>query len=200
MLHLPTWVQDAIDLDSSNITLYINPHDNADYVLYENEEEYFVGSDCGGDQRPFEGNSVIKHMSSYLHKMRVGKRRRKAKVAPPPPPAAEVEDALPAPPFKPAQGLNMTIISFLSYCQKTCAEEEPSLDVLTDLYRIVEPFEINDRMLEVIVATIRFIYTKTLVNTMRRHCDKHNKKFKRQLQYVLSAFCRRKEDPSYGSK
>jgi len=64
---------------------------------------------------------------------------------------------------------------------------------LNNVYRILDPYVIDDRVLWVVDAALKFIFSqsRSLANTLeakdRSHSAYHGKTFKRQLRFILSA-------------
>lgn len=164
-------------MTDTQLVVYVNPHNNADYVVCENNEQFFVLPD-----------EDFKHVYDYNHGIEhrpVHSRKRSR------PQLIESEDKMRVlfkkkrtDPHKKTWNNHMTKIGFVSYFLKS--PESPSVDLLGSIYDVLEGFEFNQQTLDVVSAAIQFVYTKSLVNTMARNCERKNKKFKRQLQYVLS--------------
>ena len=183
ILTLPLYMQKYMCLDDRVITLYVNPNNNMDYVIYEDETETYMSVD---DSYSFDGNHTIIHNPPS---MEVGVKRKR------------VEDGghgttVPAdvPPFKAIRSDNesqMSIITFVKYFMSSSFEERLSESDVYTIYEVLKGFVIDQKVLDVVSAALEFMYTKTLANTMRRNCDRRNKKFKRRLQFLLSSICKR---------
>ena len=179
MISLPLSMQRDLCVDDHAITLYVNPNDNTDYVMYENNSEFFVAAD-DMDNYNFEGNHTILHRPLSTE---IGVKRKRC----------EDHPTNVGPPFKlrKCSEEKMPLISFINYFMKSSWKEGPSESDLKTIYDVLGPFIIDQKALDVVTAAIQFMYTKTLVNTMRRNCERRNKKFKKQLQFILSAICKR---------
>lgn len=180
MIPLTEGVQKALLLDGRSITIYANPNDNMDYVIYENNSEHFVVAD-EMDPGNYEGNRTVIH-TPPVNSPLTRKRKHGSSVN-------EGAKTL----FKPVKSNEekMCVIQFVDYFMKEDWEQNPSIEDLITIYDVLNSFSIDRKVLDVVSAALHFMCTKTLVNTMRRNCDRRNKKFKKQLQYVLSAVCKR---------
>lgn len=175
MLRLDPWMLEILEID--NIVLYINPHSNTDYVVCQNDEDFFVG---GNDNGEYDASVYEHHHPVEYRPITAATQKRKA-------PTADVSHT----PFKKAckkNTLSMSNLEFVIYFKRRHCE--PTEAFLGSIYTLLRGVDITSQTLNVVDAAIHFIYTKTLQNTMRRNCERKNKLFKRQLQYVLSHICK----------
>ena len=65
MLDMPLWMKDRLCLTYTEGTIYVNPHNNAEYEFCEQSEEvYCPAYDSTEDGRAFEPNHSVSHCPS----------------------------------------------------------------------------------------------------------------------------------------
>ncbi len=83
--------------------------------------------------------------------------------------------------------------SFHDYTDGSIEQWARAEKFLNNVYRILDPYVIDDRVLWVVGAALKFIFkqSRSLANTLkakdRTSSDCHGKTFKRQLRFILSA-------------
>ena len=190
-LSIPLAIRRYLYVDHHELSIFIIPNDNTDCVIYENTTNQFLDANVT-DRQYFDGSRLVHH-----------KVRTKRKQTEPSDDCEEEYEFAGAPFKKIALERDVEKMSreaFHNYFMKHRLHSEgndiklvPSQEVITRdlrvLYTTLLPFEINDKVLDVVLAALQMMYSKTLVNTMKRTCDKRNKKFKAQLKYLLQSLC-----------
>lgn len=187
-IFFPLDVQRILCLEDRQISIYINPKNNMDYVIYENKADDFIVSDPTCNY-VYEGNHTIVHTPPPNVSATSSRKRKRVDNADGRNQAHVKRNAVPFRLMKPGEN-KMTLQGFIDHCAQYMSKHCTTADLAT-IYQVLEPYTIDEKVLDVIRAAIQLMSTKTLVNTMRRNCDRRNKKFKKQLQFVLSAMCKK---------
>lgn len=196
LIFLPDWATDALGLKGMNV--YINPRDNDEYVVYDtlstvvaplgatpwNTVEYDkvvyeeITAPVYRHDDPLDIPSVIKPTeppapfdlptTTSPAKRKLKRKRQTVK-------EEETDSTHP-------KKAKMTKLSFATHFLSN--PEQPSIELLGNIYNVLEGFEINQRTLDVVNAVIQFLYTKSLKNTMESL--KRSKRFKTQMRYILN--------------
>jgi len=183
-LDLPRWMKDALLLNDYVSTVYVNPHNNADYEFRENTDEIYCDPYSGGGD---ESNRVFEEHHSVSHYPLVSTRKRKRTVLYP---GEETKTSIPTVPFKRTKrsrqpNERMSKLSFIRYFINT-SNLSPTEKMISSVYDSLDGCEINDRVLEVVLGALEFVYGKNLNNTMTKGCERRTKRFKCQVKYILN--------------
>ncbi|GFR99292.1 hypothetical protein ElyMa_004524500 [Elysia marginata] len=79
---------------------------------------------------------------------------------------------------------------FTDYTDGAPEQREKAIKFLTNVYSILTPYSIDNKVLSVVDAALKFIFkrSRSLANTLNNKGDGcHSKNFKRQLRFILTA-------------
>lgn len=186
LLEVPMWVKYALEI--TDMTVYLNPNDNSDYVGYDTAPVMIssIGVNPWGgvdyDKTVYEEHSAIIYQPLV---------------------SSQIPEK-PLPPFRPAVNLKRRAADVtykIPKRRKTDVEEthrisgeafvshfmgmpeSPDPALLWEVYSLLNGFKITPLIMDVVSALVVFVYSKSLENTMG--CGKRSKTFKAQLDYLL---------------
>jgi hypothetical protein len=211
LLEIPVWAKKLLNLDE--MTVYINSHDNTDYLVYDDTVEMIAPiTECnpwGGvdyDKSVYEAHQPIVYLPP-----------------PPPPPIISPEGThamnhkttTPKPPFRSSNENHnnnnnnkrhaASTLKSMKRRRKLTVEdgrmlreefvanlsklpEEPDVGLLCRVYSLLDGFKITPQVMDVVTALVQFVHTDSLENTMGY--KKRSKTFKAQLGYLLVGLSR----------
>lgn len=191
-LNIPSQVARAINIDDKVVATYINPTNNTDFVVFEDSQTIF-NIECYSDvKRATEADSAVAHVGGCRGRKRqlpINDRHRQANEAK-------------EPPFKKEPRFNRTydwpsdidwddghmcFDTFARHCLSRCAkDDDQTIDLLREIYALLDGYVITDKVLSVVVSTVRRISNRNIRNTTRQAGEKLDKKSKKQLRYLLN--------------
>ena len=63
-------------------------------------------------------------------------------------------------------------------------------DLIASIYNLLDGYYVDDQVLDVIKSALKSVYFKSLENTMGKVSEKKNKKYKKQLRYIMAKLSR----------
>lgn len=195
LLDIPPWVKDALNI--KDMTVYINRHDNSEYVIHDTQEEMIapLGENPWGGMEYDKSVYEMSHGTDYRYDDPLYTEQQQSDTLED---MWEENDTLQQQTFKAPksrkrkhqtslfdytpEAKKMAKIAFVNYFMDN--PEQPSVDLLGQVYEILDGFKITQQTLDVVSAVIQCVCAKSLKNTMGG--VKRNKRFKSQVQYILS--------------
>ncbi|GFR77357.1 hypothetical protein ElyMa_003966000 [Elysia marginata] len=187
-LDLPDWMTKALKINGDLSAVYINPHNNREYVVYEPPNP-FVDADCYNYCSDTRRHTAVAHVAAKGTK----KRRRVGAVKKEPPFKREPARIASSSSFDFSDGdwedAHMCFDTFLHYCASRCDTAPAAL--IREIYQLLDGYVITEKVMDVVVSTVRRINSKNIRNTARQG-NKMDKKSKKQLKYILDGIADRR--------
>ena len=193
ILDVRGWMYYAMNINGDDLTVFVDGDDNSQYRVSEIIECEFVDHTENAKGEKIYPNSAYEQNTGY-------------DIIPPPPSRGtkskkrktehtDAEDngrkkycGGPLMPFRQIKKMKgktnerMSLMCFIHAFET----RDISNKLLTKIYDSMEGYEIDGHVLRVIDTAIRVITEKSLENTMIGGGGRRNKKFKKQLHYILS--------------
>ena len=200
-LNLSRDVLRILSMDTNYCTILCNMHDNTDYIMSDAPQDDFVAPIDVNDPASGYADCVYEaNLSTLTVPIKRGRSKEDDDNDDVPIKKRQVAKRITTDMFTPFMlrsggEYRMPFISFTSafpdYTDGSRGQRQETQKFLWDVYRLLEPYVIDEEVLHVVDSSLRYISTtsKTLANSMvsQPPFRRVNKTFKRRRKFVLSA-------------